>query len=95
MGKSLGRSWADVQPFLKILEENWYDSMESLRHLKLPQPWRIGHVSVLPAGPFDFYVPIWTILNPLITGGLKAKDVTTSAGQCNRTKMPALEAFRQ
>eukprot|EP00439_Symbiodinium_sp_Y106_P051906 s2451_g6.t3 len=42
VGKSLGRSWADVQPFLKILEENWYDSMESLRSVGVSDLQALG-----------------------------------------------------
>jgi len=30
-GRALGRSKQDTQPFLKLLEENWYDTVKSLR----------------------------------------------------------------
>ncbi|CAE7552218.1 KHDC4 [Symbiodinium pilosum] len=41
-GKSLGRTWSDVQPFLKLLEENWYDTVESLRSVGIADLQALG-----------------------------------------------------
>jgi len=41
-GRSLGREWSDVQPFLKLLEENWYDTVESLRSIGISDLQALG-----------------------------------------------------
>eukprot|EP00931_Biecheleriopsis_adriatica_P034623 TRINITY_DN1997_c0_g5_i1.p1 TRINITY_DN1997_c0_g5~~TRINITY_DN1997_c0_g5_i1.p1 ORF type:complete len:294 (-),score=55.44 TRINITY_DN1997_c0_g5_i1:107-988(-) len=41
-GRSLGRSREQVKPFLAILEENWYDSVDSLRRVKAPDLQELG-----------------------------------------------------
>eukprot|EP00933_Yihiella_yeosuensis_P061588 TRINITY_DN6440_c0_g1_i1.p1 TRINITY_DN6440_c0_g1~~TRINITY_DN6440_c0_g1_i1.p1 ORF type:complete len:380 (+),score=51.29 TRINITY_DN6440_c0_g1_i1:84-1223(+) len=42
VGKTLGRSREDVKPFLALLEDNWYDSVRSLRGVSAPDLSELG-----------------------------------------------------
>jgi len=41
-GRALGRSADDVQPFIDLLRENWYDSIDSLRGIAVPDLVQLG-----------------------------------------------------
>ncbi|CAJ1427877.1 unnamed protein product [Effrenium voratum] len=40
--RSLNRSWSEAEPFLSLLEENWYDTVESLRAVGLSELQALG-----------------------------------------------------